>query len=838
MTNKVKANFKFEFSKEIYESTYKYGDETIETTLERVAQGLAAAEKEGIREGVQEMFEDLLSDFKFIPGGRIISNAGAGLKGTTLINCFVSGPHDGETDLDSMSFIHTMIGRQMQILKSEGGYGANFDIFRPRGAFIRGIASTSPGSVKMMEMWDKSSEVITEGSGQKYTGDKKAKQKIRKGAQMSCLSIWNPDIVEFITAKQTPGRLSKFNMSVLITDDFMNAVKNHLPWKLEYPDTDHPAYSVEWRGFLHDWKAKGYPVIVYRTFEDATELWDLILVSTYNRAEPGVLFVDTINRNNNLNYMEKINATNPCGEQLLPSNGGVCLLGSMNLTQFIREDKKGFDLKKLSKYIPIAVRLMDNVNEVSGVPLPIQKEMMLKKRRIGLGILGYGSALMELKLAYGSKEALEITEELMNHFANEAYQASANLAKEKGSFEFFNKKHYLNDAPFLQKLSQETMDLIKKYGLRNSHLLSIQPTGNTSIMANNVSGGLEPVFMPEYIRTSMLPFPPEGMVSPVVDWTGTKIMNENKNGWKWTKEGDENLLTTTFENSVYKFDKSRGLLRETLISDYGVMQLKETGDWDKNADFAKTTTELSVEEHIETMKVFAKYVDSAISKTVNIPNDYSFEKFKSVYVQAFEAGIKGITTYRAGTMTSVLAAVSKDNDASDIQIGIMENHAPKRPLELPCQVHKVTSNGEKYVFLVGLLENKPYEIFSFKEDVCPFPADFNSGILKKDKSKGYQMIVGKWTIEGVVSLGKEDNKEALTRMVSTSLRHGVPIQFLVDQLSKTNDDITSYSKAMGRVLKKYVLDSSGVKCQSCGSSNVTIQEGCFVCRDCGGSKCS
>lgn len=836
---KVKAKFEYDFSKEIYESTYRYGDETIETTLARVARGLAEAESEYKKELIREQFEDLLSDFKFIPGGRILSNAGANLKGTTLINCFVSGAHNEDRDLDSMTFIHTALGRQMNILKSEGGYGANFDFLRPRGAFIKGIASTSPGAVVMMELWDKSSEVITSGSGQKYTGKKIAKGKIRKGAQMGLISAWHPDVEEFITAKQTPGRLTKFNMSVLVPDDFVFAVKNNLPWNLEFPDTDHPAYSEKWRGFLDLWKAEGLPTIIYKTFENANELWDLIMTSTYNRAEPGVIFVDTVNRNNNLNYIEKINASNPCGEQMLPSNGGVCLLGSINLTQFINKEKTGFDLEKISKYVPIAVRLMDNVNDISSVPLPIQKEMMQKKRRIGLGVLGYGSALMELRMAYGSPEALRITEELEDHIANAAYQASALLAKEKGSFEFFDKEHYLKKSLFVQKLSDETKSMIKKYGLRNSHLLSIQPTGNTSIMANNVSGGLEPVFMPEYIRTSIVPVPPEGMLSPVVDWTGTKILNENKNGWKWVKEGDENLLSTVFEDTIFKFDKNRGLLKETHIADYGVLKLKEMGLWDAKAPYAKTTTELSVEDHIETMKIFAKYVDSAISKTVNIPNDYPFEKFKDVYLQAFDAGIKGITTYRAGTMTTVLSASTPSSKESEKDVsGIVENHAPRRPLELPCQAHKVTSNGEKYVFLVGLMEGKPYEIFSFKEEVCPFPESFNAGILKKDKMSGYQLAVGKWSINGVVELGREDNKEALTRMVSMSLRHGVPVQFLVDQLSKTNDDITSYSKAMGRVLKKYVSDASGVKCQSCGSTNVSIQEGCFVCRDCGGSKCS
>jgi ribonucleoside-diphosphate reductase alpha chain len=245
---------------------------------------------------------------------------------------------------------------------------------RPRGGFVEGIGNETPGAVRMLDMWDTQSAVITAGSGQK-TKKEKAKIKIRKGAQMVTMSCWHPDIEEFITAKQTPGRLTKFNMSVLITDEFMNAVENHLPWNLVFPDFDSnkEIYDNEWDGFLDTWIQKGYPIKTYKTFNDANELWDLIMKSTYNRNEPGVLFIDSINRLNNLFYAEKIDATNPCGEQLLP-HGGVCLLGSLNLTQFIDFDKKDWNYNKLAQVIPIAVRFMDNVNDITYVPLEIQKE--------------------------------------------------------------------------------------------------------------------------------------------------------------------------------------------------------------------------------------------------------------------------------------------------------------------------------------------------------------------------------------------------------------------------------------------------------------------------------
>src|SRR5574343_27605 len=422
-------------------------------------------------------------------------------------NCFVDG-FMGE-DQDSMEGILDALRRQALILKSEGGYGFCADVMRPRGSFIGGIGNESPGAVRMLDMWDTQSAVITEGSGNK-TKKKKSKVKIRKGAQMVTMSVWHPDIEEYITSKQTPGRLTKFNMSVLVTDDFMTAVKNNQPWNLEFPDYEqHPEeYKKSWDGNIQKWKALGLSTTIHKTFENANQLWDVIMTSTYNRNEPGVLFVDTMNKLNNLYYCEHISATNPCGEQILPI-GGVCLLGSINLTQFVDFNKKDWDYEKLGKLIPIAVRMMDNVNDKTYVPLQSQREGLKNKRRIGLGFLGYGSALMMLKVRYGSKPALDLTEKLMNFLANKAYQSSAIIASEKGAFPLYDEEKYLNSNFVKQALSEDNKALIKKHGIRNSHLLSIQPTGNSSVFANNVSGGLEPLFMPQYVRTSIMPYAPE-----------------------------------------------------------------------------------------------------------------------------------------------------------------------------------------------------------------------------------------------------------------------------------------------------------------------------------------
>jgi ribonucleoside-diphosphate reductase alpha chain len=823
------------FSQEIFDQTYKYaGELDINDRHLAIALDLASVEAEPVRAYWTDKFLDLLADFKFVPGGRITSNAGTGLQGTTYINCFVSG-FRGENQ-DSMESIMDELKRQAMILKSEGGYGFCANVMRPRGAFVEGIGGESPGAVKLLEMWDTQSAVITAGSGKKNESGR-GKIKIRKGAQMVTLSIFHPDIEEFITAKQTPGRLTKFNMSVLVSDDFMYAVENNLPWHLEFPDYEAAKsdYKKSWNGNLNEWKSLGLPVKIYKTYENANLLWDLVMKSTFNRNEPGILFYDTINKLNNLYYAEHINATNPCGEQVLPV-GGCCLLGSLNLTQFVDLKKSRWDYAKLKDAISTAVRFMDNVNDKSRVPLPEQLENLKNKRRIGLGILGYGSALLMMKVKYGSEKALALTEELGEFMKNEAYQASAILAREKGPFPLFDKEKYLNGA-FVKSLRKDTREMIRQNGIRNSHLLSIQPTGNSSLLANNISGGLEPLFMAEYIRTSMQPHPPEGLGLPIkINWEAkTFAMSEPGSEWTWAREGDENILVTRFKNEVWKFDSNRGLLKETQVRDYAVRILAEAGTWDPAADWAATTFNLKIDDHVKTMATFSRHVDSAISKTVNVPNDYPYEDFKRLYLDVFKTGtVKGCTSYREGTMTSVLSANSTVGDK-----GVQRTKATLRPVSLNCDIHHLKTSGEKWVVIVGLLGNDPYEVFAMKQSRLFLPPNVKVGKLVKFKSGVYNLETEDgWVLRDISTLFESSEQEALTRMISTALRHGADIEFIVSQLIKSEGTIISFSKAIARTLKRYVPEGAILtKCSQCQSGNIKLQEGCFVCMDCGSSKC-
>ena len=827
------------FSEETWFQKYKLKqDETVLHTWLRVAQDLASAEKQESKWA--KKFYSILEDFKFVPGGRITSNAGSGLKGTTYINCFVDG-FTG-TDQDSIEGIYATLLRQAQILKSEGGYGFCADVMRPRGSHIGGIGNQSPGSVKFLELWDKSSEIITAGSGQKSRKDEK--NFIRKGAQMVTMSCWHPDIIEFVGAKKTPGVLSKFNMSVLCTDEFMQAVADDHPWQLVFPDYEkYPKeYKSSWKGDLKKWTQElgSDSVVVHHTFESAKELWDLVMTNTYGRNEPGVLFVDNMNSMNNLYYNEYINATNPCGEQVLPI-GGVCLLGSINLVHFIDPDTKDWKYDDLKETVHTAVRFMDNVNDKTNVPLKIQKEQLQQKRRIGLGVLGYASALMMARVKYGSKKALDMTESLMRFLTNQAYQASALLAKEKGVVPLYDRDKYLKGA-FVSSLDRETKKLISMYGMRNSHVTSIQPTGNSSVFANLVSGGLEPLFMHGYVRTSIQPHAPDEMTLPEnIDWSSSSFdkIAEGATVWSWIKEGDEALLATEFEGKVWKIDRTRGLLKEEWVEDYGVTHLKNNNSWKEDAAWNACAMNLDVDAHIDTMSIFAKWVDSAISKTINLPNDYSFEDFKSVYMKAWQNGIKGFTTYRTGTMTSVLAEKSS-MDAKGVPSKIIKTEAPERPRELPCNVHHLTVKGQPYFVFVGMHEGDPYEIFAGKNGFID--RTVKSGILIKFlRPKGvYKAILEDGLEISPVNATCTEEEDALTRMTSTALRHGACIQYVVQQLEKVKGDMTSFAKCMARALKKYIPDGSTEKgeCPECGRDALIRQEGCIACTQCGYSKCN
>lgn len=816
-------------SKEVWEDNYKApGEETLQDTWERQAKACAAVEKEDIRQQVYEDFLWLLTDFKGIAGGRITANLGVpGRSATTLMNCFVFAPSDVKyKDPDSIVGIYDMLKAQAQTLKSEGGYGMNFSWIRPAGAYVQGIASRTPGVLKFMELWDKSSEIITMGS-EKTVGERRAdeKKKIRKGAQMGILNCTHPEIEDFIDAKLIEGRLSKFNLSVGITSGFMQAVQNDDVWQLKFPDTTHPQYKEEWNGILEEWEGKDYPVIVYKTLR-AKDLWEKIMRSTYTRNDPGVLFFDTANKLNPLNYAEYIQTTNPCGEIKMAT--GVCLLFSLNLVKYVKyqENKYVFDFDTFKKAISIAVRFADNINDISTTPLPEYTESMQDKRRIGVGVLGLGSLHFMLGIRFGSKESLELIDLIFKTKAETEILASAILGAQKGSFKLFDKHSYFNTHWWKTlPISDDVKATVEEIGvMRNSHHSANAPTGNMSIYAECVSGGIEPVFAKEYDRWMIVTeaersrLRSNGFMFPDVfkgEWFETEHMHESK-------AGTDSVLLGKFKDVDYQVDKNRGLTKKIAVRDYGWQfaldnNYRET-DFHFEDNIYATANKLSVEDHINTLKVIAKYVNMNSSKTVNLPNDYPYESFKNLYMDAYLAGIKGITSYRAGTMTAVLEAKTTEATSTNEDY---KRYAPKRPQKLESETHKVRidfGDGEPrntYV-TVSFFENtrKPYEMFI---------ASPHQGLEEKDM----QIL------------------ELSARNTSLMLRHGIPIRFICEQLDRTAGQyIFSIPTNISKILRQYddlpdAADETGLgKCPSCGKRSYMLASGCGICKECNYSGCS
>jgi ribonucleoside-diphosphate reductase alpha chain len=865
----METKFLDDFSQEVWQTTYKHhSDSDINATLRRVARAAAAAEKtDALKQEWEEKFYELLSEFKITSGGRITANAGTNWKGVTLMNCFV-GPKP-KYDQDSLDGILATLRNQCQTLKSEGGWGMNFSFIRPRGSFILGIGVESPGAVKYMEIFDKTSDVITCGSG-KQSKKKEAKGKIRKGAMMGVLDVWHPDIEEYVTAKlpyydddnNKIERLKKFNISVNCSDAFMNKVseirriKREIAadpsgaheadlarleelekWNLVFPETSHPNYKSDWDGNIDLWISKGFPVRTYKTVR-VSDLWELIMQSTYTRNDPGVLFLDRANKTHCWNYggaIARIAATNPCGEQCLPF-GFVCNLASLNLVHFVTE-KGRIAIDKIKKFVPYAVRFLDNVNDITNAPLPEYAESIRKYRRIGLGVMGWGSALYLMKTRFASDAAEEIKKEFMSAICYTAIEASIDLAAEKGMFEGCDPEKHSEAHYFKQiNLPAELKAKMKKHGIRNSALFSIQPTGNTSIFANVVSGGLEPIFLHEYVRTVICNHAPQDLVDAGLlpkYWEGEF---KETDMFKYAKEGDETILRgVAKDGTVYKIDKNRGLTKEVLCTDYAVRMLKAKGEWNPKADWAVTTNNLSADEHIRDLKGFGIWIDSSMSKTVNLPKDYPYDKFKDIYLDAYETGyLKGITTYREGTMTNVLAAVKKDV--------IQKTTAPKRPASLKGELHHFTVDGLKYYCAVGLIgeEGQPFEIFTGKNESKKeifIPKVIHRGTINK-LGKGKYVFIYEDKEYNLTNGHTDDAASALSRILSASLRHGCDLKFLVEQLLKTEGRMLSFSKVLARTLKRYIKDGelSTEDCPDCGSDLVYV-EGCKKCNNCGHSKC-
>ncbi len=716
------------------------------------------------------------------------------------------------------------------------------------------------GLFKFLEIFDKVSEVITSGSVSKedsYQG-KPTKNSIRKGATMVTLSCCHPDIEEFITAKSVPNKLTKMNMSVLITDAFMYAVDNDLHWDLWFPDINHERYDEEWDGDFEKWAAKGYETVVYTTIK-AKSLWELLLKSSFNRNEPGLLFIDTIRKMDNLYYLDSsILATNPCGEVVGNTGviehkgvsyelGDICNLGSLVLPYYYDMDTKKFNKSLFAKDIELMVDSLDRIIDISDYPLEMYRLAAIMKRKIGLGLAGVGSLFMMMGIRYGSKESVKILEDIMSLFINTAYQKSALLAKEKGPFELYSEK--LLEGGYIKNndntLTKKTIDLIKKYGLRHSAISAIAPNGTLAILAGNVSGGLEPVFSTEYTRWNRV----EGKK---VDFNYPKI---HKGEWFETEHlkeeviGDELILMSI--DGKYRVDKNQGLCIKQTIRDYGYNKALEYG----LKEFS-SSSDLSVQEHFNILKVFAKYIDLSCSKTINLPADISFDDFKELYGKIHKQGIKGCTTYREGTSVAILETkkdeqkmVIKEQQQEFLEAfrghenGQIIRDVVKLPEEFPSKGYVIRAERKKWYLNVAFKNEqmtKPFAIFVNTNDLSPTLIT-NSAIDALTRAARKHRLGGKKLIDVERKFARQQNSVKVARMLGYLLRHNMPIMDIVNALDEVSDaHVGTFVFRIKKFLMKFITEpvNLGLECSQCGGKDVVLQEGCSLCRSCGSSKCS
>ncbi len=580
-----------EISRRVWAAKYRYAQEaTIAESWRRIARALARVERKD-----QALWEDrffaILKDFEFLPGGRIQAGAGTE-RNVTLFNCFVMG-----TIEDSIGGIFSALEEGAITMQQGGGIGYDFSTLRPRGTRAKAVGSIASGPVSFMHVWDAMCGTILS------TG-------ARRGAMMATLRCDHPDIEEFVAAKQQPAALRRFNLSVQVTDDFMAAVRADREWQLVFPES---AFADKGETVLREWPgfAGEVPCRVMRSLR-ARDLWDRILRATYDYAEPGVLFIDRINDLNNLRYCERINATNPCGEIPLPPYG-ACDLGSINLTRFVSapfSPRARLEMERLKQTVQVAVRLLDNVIDASRFPLPRQAESAHATRRIGLGITGLADAFLMLGMRYGNDVSLALAGEIMGLVRDTAYRTSISLAEEKGSFRALDRDMYL-DASFVRRLPADIRQSIAEKGIRNSHLLAIAPTGTISLLAGNVSSGLEPIFAASYRR---------------------KVIDEN---------GTAQELSLT--------DYAVGLWRLTTGSRAGLPPNFVTID------------ELPVAAHLDMQAALQPFVDNSISKTINVPSGYPFAEFRKIYDLAYDRGLKGCTTFRPNPITGVVLSGGEES---------------------------------------------------------------------------------------------------------------------------------------------------------------------------------
>jgi len=764
-------------SQRIWDMKYRFRDASgdadadLDATWWRVARALAAPERDP--ELWAGRFHEALAGFKFLPAGRVIAGAGTG-RSVTLFNCFVMG-----TIPDDMSGIFGNLREAALTMQQGGGIGHDFSTLRPQGAPVKGVGADASGPLSFMDVWDSMCRTIMSAGS-------------RRGAMMATLRCDHPDIEAFVDAKRDPRRLRMFNVSVLITDAFMKAVKDDADWDLVFEGK------------------------VFRTIK-AGALWERIMRATYDYAEPGVIFIDRVNRRNNLHYCETIQATNPCGEQPLPPYG-ACLLGSINLAALVNDPftpQASLDMAALERLVPLAVRMLDNVVDVSRFPLPQQEKEAKAKRRVGLGVTGLADALIFCGVRYGSPEAVRLTGEWLGAVQRLSYLASADIAAEKGSFPLYDRARYLAGET-IRELPEDVRSAIGRYGIRNALLNSIAPTGTISLLADNVSSGIEPVFAFSYVRHVLQP-------------DGSK--------------------------------------REESVEDHAFRLWRAVKGNEPPSDVFVDAQTLSPADHLAMQAAAQQFVDSSISKTINLPRDISFEAFKGVYEEAYARNCKGCTTYRPNEVTGAVLEV-KPSEAGSVpalvpavrESGVVYIAQPlDRPEDLPGRTYKIKWPGSDHAIYITINDvmqdgrRRPFEIFI--------------------NSKNMEHYA--WTV-------------ALTRMISAVFRRGGDVSFVVEELKAVFDPrggqwmegryVPSLLAAIGSVIERHLVEigflapadqpriseaaeqrlrlAAGARepadgatgaapapgpglgqCPNCGAAALTHQEGCDVCLNCGYSRC-
>lgn len=824
-------------SEHIWDSKYRLKmangaplDATLDDTWRRVARAAAAPEEEDKRALWEARFFEALQEMVFLPAGRIIAGADAS-RDVTLFNCFVMGRIE-----DDLSSIFDNVKEAALTMQRGGGIGHDFSTLRPAGALVRSVGAGASGPVSFMDVWDAMCRTIM-SAGQ------------RRGAMMGTLRCDHPDIEAFVDAKAERGRLRNFNMSVLVTDAFMQAVRADLDWPLTFEGA------------------------VVRTVR-ARDLWDRIMRATYAYAEPGVIFIDRINANNNLAYCETIQATNPCGEQPLPPYG-ACLLGSLNLARLIAhpfEKDAALDEARLGALAELAVRFLDNVIDVSAYPLPAQMEEAKAKRRIGLGITGLADALVMCGVRYGSLEAQRLAGRWMSIIERHAYLASASLAAEKGPFPLYEAAPFLA-SPNVQRLDADVRRALAKHGARNGCLTSIAPTGTISLLAGNVSSGIEPIFDYHYQRR--------------------------------IREADNRVREETVEDYAYCLFRSQAGPSAPLTSAF------------------VTASELTPNEHLLMQSAVQAHVDSSISKTINCAEDIGYEQFKSVYTEAYDLGLKGCTTFRPNAITGSLLSTAPVAQPAGIADAGSDHDMPssvpstaQSPIAIPPAARTAS--------LPQLLPDEPPAaaeavrndtMTAHSSLVTPSTlTDDNPGVVYMSPPLARDPVLSgftyklKWagsdhaiyvTINDIEREGRKRPFEifintknlehyawtvALTRMISAVFRRGGDVSFVVEELKAVFDPqggqwmnghyVPSLLAAIGEIIESHLIrigfmqraaqpgehaetlshgpDSGHAspslyglaarqvtrrRCPRCHVGSLVVESNCWICRDCGYAKC-